>query len=348
MSIVEVAKLAKVSTATVSRVINSSGSVKPETVARVKKIMTQLGYVPKPLVSRPGNRLGSLHDDGRKLHKKTGTIALVMCMKPSFLGLSPVLSSAVHGVEEALIQRGLNMIQVYVQPDAPIPPILTQNGIDGSLVIHAMPENVETILNRHQRVTLMSESSSHSDHIFCDNAAIGELAFNYLKERGHEHIAFVTLHKEHVAYTERKESFCNLASQSELMVDVFEHPNRWGDELLSNRNIMESMCDTTAEQMSAMSDRPTGLFVTSDAFAAVLYPALNRVGIRPGRDVDIISCNNESMLLAGLSPRPATIDIKAEYIGQRAVEQLCWRMEHPDDLSVIEIKIRPGLVANEG
>ena len=60
--------------------------------------------------------------------------------------------------------------------------------------------------------------------------------------------------------------------------------------------------------------------------------------------MDVISCNNETMLLAGLYPRPATIDIKAEYVGQRAVEQLCWRNEHPDDPSAIEIKIKPELV----
>ena len=346
MSIVEVAKLANVSNATVSRVINRNGTVRPDTVERVRKAMAKVGYVPKPLSSRPGPRSSSYLNGNGQHSKQTGIIALVMCMKPSFLGLSPVLSSVVYGVEKALTQRGLSMVQIYVQPRGPIPPILSRNGIDGSLVIHAIPDSIKAVLRHHGCVTLMSEATSHSDHVFCDNEAIGALAFDYLNNRGHKHLAFVTLHKEHTASITRRESFCGAAQQSQLVADVFEHPNKWGDDLLGNPRVMESMCMTTAEQMLKMSDMPTGLFVASDAFASVLYPALRHVGIRPGKDVDIISCNNETMLLAGLSPRPATIDIKPKYIGQRAVEQLCWRIQNPNDPTTIEVKIKPELVVH--
>ena len=344
ISIAEVAKLANVSNATVSRVINGTGTVNPETIKRVRRAMGKIGYVPKPLESRPGPRLNSFLNGFGKNRKQTGIIALVMCMKPSFLGHSPVLSSAVHGAEEALIQRGLSMVQVYVQPGNPVPPILSKNGIDGSLVIGAMPENTEAVLGRYACVTLMSEATSHSDHVFCDNDAIGKLAFDYLNERGHRRLAFMTLHKEHPAMITRRDSFCEMAAKSQFQVDLFEHPNKWGNDLLDKPRIMESMCETTVEQMLNMSDRPTGLFASSDAFAATLYPVLKHHGIMPGEDIDIISCNNEAMLLAGLYPRPATIEIKAEYIGRRAVEQLCWRIQNPDDPTTIEIKIKPELV----
>ncbi len=344
MSIVEVAKLAKVSNATVSRVVNGSDSVKPETVMRVKQAMAKIGYTPKPLLSRPGPRPGSRQHGGGFQGKRTGIIALVMCMKPSFLGVSPTMASAVHGVEEALTQRGLSMVQVYVQPGGPIPSILTKNRIDGSLVIHAMPENVEAVLSKQARVTLMSDATSHSDHVFCDNEIIGNLAFEYLKDRGNRHIAFLTLHKNHPASISRKEAFCRMAKKSQIEVDVFEHENKWGNDLLNKPQIMESMCMATVEQMLKLSEMPRGIFVTSDAFTAILYPVLKLAGIRPGKDVDVISCNNEPMLLAGLSPRPATIDIKSEYVGQRAVEQLCYRIQNPDDPTTIEIKIKPELV----
>ena len=339
MSIKKVADLANVSIATVSRVINRSGTVKPETIIRVKKAIEKIGYVPKPLVSRPGPRLGSQQNG-----KKTGVVALVMCMKPSFLAHSPVLSSAVHGVEETLMERGLSMVQVYVQPDNPVPPILSRNGIDGSLVIHALPDNVEAILGRHPRVTLMSEATSDSDHVFCDNEAIGQLAFDYLKQRGHQRLAFLTLHKRHAASIARKEAFLEAAQNAQLEVQLFEHLNHWDNNLLDKPQVMESMCQATVEEILELEDKPTGIFVASDAFAAILYPVLKRAGIRPDKDVDIVSCNNESMLLAGLSPRPATIDIKAEYIGRRAVEQLCWRIDHPDDPTTIEVKIKPELI----
>src|SRR5579863_6804072 len=46
MDIQQVAKRAKVSTATVSRVLNGSPSVSKETSARVRKVITDLKYVP--------------------------------------------------------------------------------------------------------------------------------------------------------------------------------------------------------------------------------------------------------------------------------------------------------------
>ena len=52
MSISKVAKLAGVSSSTVSRVINNHPRVAPETVQSVKKAMKELGYVPSD--RRPG------------------------------------------------------------------------------------------------------------------------------------------------------------------------------------------------------------------------------------------------------------------------------------------------------
>src|SRR5438132_92101 len=45
----DVARLAGVSTMTVSRVVNNSGSVKSDTRARVERAITQLGFVPNVL-----------------------------------------------------------------------------------------------------------------------------------------------------------------------------------------------------------------------------------------------------------------------------------------------------------
>ena len=46
ISIKDIASLAGVSTATVSRVINSTGNVSPKTKARVEAVIARYGYVP--------------------------------------------------------------------------------------------------------------------------------------------------------------------------------------------------------------------------------------------------------------------------------------------------------------
>lgn len=74
---------------------------------------------------------------------------------------------------------------------------------------------------------------------------------------------------------------------------------------------------------------PTALFLSGDVLAPAVCGDLQRRGIHLGREMDVVSCNNEQMLLSHLYPRPATLDIHAERIGQKAVEQLLWRIENP-------------------
>src|SRR5438874_1188717 len=68
--------------------------------------------------------------------------------------------------------------------------------------------------------------------------------------------------------------------------------------------------------------------------------------IGPGK-TELISCNNEEPYLVGLIPKPAVIDIRVESIGARGVDQLLWRLEHPDIHERIITAIEPFVVTNE-
>ena len=61
------------------------------------------------------------------------------------------------------------------------------------------------------------------------------------------------------------------------------------------------------------------------------------------RDVELMSCNNERSILAGLDPSPLSIDICPEEIGHRAVEQLRWRVGNPCDTCRHIIEVEPML-----
>jgi DNA-binding LacI/PurR family transcriptional regulator len=73
------------------------------------------------------------------------------------------------------------------------------------------------------------------------------------------------------------------------------------------------------------------------------YPLLRRLGIKIGTDIQVVSCNNERSILAGLDPMPASIDLRPEEIGRKAVEQLRWRLVHPQDKSKVMVEIEPVL-----
>src|SRR5262249_34549753 len=105
--------------------------------------------------------------------------------------------------------------------------------------------------------------------------------------------------------------------------------------------------DALAQAFAAMTTEPTGIFIADDFQAAMVQPALQEQGVRIGSGVDVISCNNEDAYLMALHPRRASIDIRLESIGRRAIDQLLWRATHPTFDDRIVTTIEPRLVPAE-
>ena len=84
-----------------------------------------------------------------------------------------------------------------------------------------------------------------------------------------------------------------------------------------------------------------------DLFAAILYRLLNKRNVKPGYDVEVISADNEGPYLAGLYPRPATIDIGGKRIGQFAVDQLLLRIQRPEDTRGLRMIIEPIVIEGD-
>jgi DNA-binding LacI/PurR family transcriptional regulator len=98
--------------------------------------------------------------------------------------------------------------------------------------------------------------------------------------------------------------------------------------------------------MVAANPRPDGLFVACDRTTAELYPVLARHGLQVGRDIKIVSCDNEQIRLSALHPRPASIDIGAEEIGFRSVVRLLARLRRPQEGPIV-IQVSPRLAFSE-
>src|SRR5205085_7188100 len=82
------------------------------------------------------------------------------------------------------------------------------------------------------------------------------------------------------------------------------------------------------DQFLAADPRPTGVFVPVDRVSVRVYRHLERRGIKPGRDVEIVSCDNEKELLSLMHPAPVSIDLNRNTIARLAVERLLWRMKY--------------------
>ncbi len=346
MSILQVAKIAGVSHTTVARVVNSPETVKPETVERVRSVMRDVGYVPKPRAMRRGPKRGS----GKGF--KTGNVAFLTSAEGfHILGYSPVMMNVVRGIDEALASYGISMIQGVVNANRQLPPIVSGGGVDGVIIwpdLGEVSQSCLSVLRNYQRVYVMTgrERVLPGDRVLNNNEKIGILAAEYLVSAGCEKLLYIDFndpHRARSAWMERWygfDEYCGNIPARRVVMDIRSH------ETLDMKMSQENKVLETLRGVFAEKDFYDGIFFACDSLTAMIYPLLRRIGINIGEDVKVISCNNERSILAGLDPMPVSIDLHPEEIGAKAVEQLKWRLENQYDKNKVIVEIEPEIIEN--
>ena len=340
MSITEVAKKAGVSHATVSRVINRREGVSQETVKRVEDIMVKMGFVPRPVHERPGPR--------PKMNNriKTGQVMLLHSyITESTATRAPASIMLSNGIQAELARRELNMlVSIFDHSDQKVPHALLNRAVDGVIIVGHDPSlSVENILKGYPVVGAFSNLERFwGDCVHIDNEAVSKMAVKYLVERGHEQIALIDPYPRLHVNLLRAEYFCKAAKEaSAKAVTILSSEgaiNGTGKAVEFSFNA-QSLIDRVLDVLPNVS----GFFVPGDMFVSMVYQELvNRKG-QFTKNFDVISVNQHPMLsMKSLEHRPVIIDCKPGFVGRRAVEQLFWRLENPDEPQQT-ILIKPSL-----
>ncbi|OGV44271.1 MAG: hypothetical protein A2X48_00145 [Lentisphaerae bacterium GWF2_49_21] len=340
MSIYDVAREAGVSAATVSRFINKSVNVVPEKAELIRSAMKKLKY--EPAMIRPGprprNRQGIVHKQ----------VLLLSLGKFGVLDLynMPALPKMLNEIQLVLHSTGLNLVLAQ-SVDGTIPSITSARNFDGILVfgkLDPMPEKIMALLRSAPSVWFFREHSDPDgifDHVFYDNKKIGGMAFSYLHGKGCRNLAVIVTEKEHSAFSLRSEAFVSAAREMGCLVDVFQPAD-------SNPGIpIARKVDEILGKMMNGRRRHDGIFVTSDDSMLAVFNSFRNRGIEPEQDIKFIGCNNDPQFMGQMSPRPATIDIRLDVIGRKAVELLLQRIRNPEEDGTVEVFIKPLLVPAE-
>lgn len=334
MSITKVAKLAGVSSSTVSRVINNHPRVAPKTLQSVRQAMRQLNYTPSD--RRPGPK--------PSLRTRTGAANVAfLVLGAARSRATPAFQELLHGVSLAANQHQLHLIFSYVSDPEHLSSGILSGRVDGVLLHGALPgKEVRERLSRIPTIWLMGNRRrpEWGDQVMPDSYEVGELAARHLLGRGHRRLAFVNMDSVHWALRLYGHAFCSTAKDSGAGVTMFEQVRDASQDYWQEYSF--EAVRTLVDKYLSLKERPTGIFVAGDAQVAMIQPALQRQGVKigPGK-VEIVSCNNEQPYLAGLDPKPTEIDIRAESIGRRGLEQLVWRLEHPGVVERLVTTIEP-------
>jgi DNA-binding LacI/PurR family transcriptional regulator len=340
MSINTVAKLAGVSTSTVSRVINNHPRVAPETERNVRKAMQELGYAPSD--RRPGPKSAARQ-------KTVNKSAAILMFGSSGQQATPGFTGLLRGVSRGAAENSIDLSFHFIRDRDELPSRILDQRTDGLLLHGARPgPDVERWLRKMPTVWLMGNRRrpDWGDQVMPDSYEIGHLAAQYLVDRGHRNLAFMNMDSGFWPFRLYNQSFCAAAADLGVSVSVVEQTFEPGADYWQRYNA--KLVSKVADQFMALSPRPTGIFVADDMQVAVIQPALQarRVKLGPG-ETQIISCNNEAPFRVGLTPQPAAIDIRVESIGQRGIEQLLWRLAHPHVVERLVSAIEPFVVDAE-
>jgi DNA-binding LacI/PurR family transcriptional regulator len=197
------------------------------------------------------------------------------------------------------------------------------------MILHEPARDYPQIITRIPTVRLMGLPVENAlwDHVTYDNVAIGHLAGKYLLERGHRNCAFLSPYPGSSEWgyplitADRQRTFIETIRAAGGSIRVNTTSVSAADPLQTRQAL---------EELFLADPRPTGLFIPSDDFTLMAYGLLFLMGLKPGTDVDVISCNNDLTIMQGLHPRPATIDIHTRWIGSAGVAQLLQRLQSPE------------------
>jgi LacI family transcriptional regulator len=352
MSIVEIANHAGVSTATVSRVLNNLPNVRAETAKQVRASAEALNY---DVLTSKRARHRSISQPRHSRRRTNALTILTVGATRDWLQL-PVMAATVAGIARGAREHDLRlMLDGQLNWSKPSD-IITNQTVDGALVFvpssmkGTKPRESLALIRKHlPAVWVMGAGAAIPgvDHIAPDHQAIGFVALEYLKDRGCQNVAFLTLNPAWHLMRTRGQGFAAAAHDNHISTSYFllsDDPTV-GD-LYGPRAIVENNLESLIARIAQSRPRPDGLFISNDATTAQVYPLMQRLGIQPDRDIAVISCDNEEIRLSGLYPRPASIDCGAEEVGWRAVQQLVTRIENTDEPG-IQINVAPRLVVPE-
>jgi LacI family transcriptional regulator, repressor for deo operon, udp, cdd, tsx, nupC, and nupG len=299
--IADVAKLANVSTATVSRVISNSGTVKKETAEKVMEAVKKLNYQPNVLA--------------RQLRRsETKTILVVV---PDIT--NTFFSEVLRGIESVAIQIGYQVLlgdaRNNAESEASYLTILGQKKADGLILLTARSnQKMLEEISQDYPVVLACEyyEGSRLPTVSIDNVSSARKATEYLISLNHKRIGHISGPLNVVVGRDRCKGFHQAMAQHGLSVDPsLVQEGEFSFE--SGFNLMMKFL--------ALEDFPTAIFAGNDEMAMGAVKAVKSKGFKVPEDFSVVGFD-DIKFASIFEPALTTVAQPTFDMGQKAMQLL--------------------------
>ncbi|MEG0692361.1 MAG: LacI family DNA-binding transcriptional regulator [Oscillospiraceae bacterium] len=300
-TIKDVAKMAGVSVATVSRVINKENNVQGETKNRVLQAVKNLNYSPNML--------------GRNLRRLETRKILVLLNTIS----NQFYSRVVKGIEERAIKEGYTVMVCMTHGDVSIETqylqLLKTKLVDGAVFLTV--ENDGETLNRELlgiNVVQACEPNPQFDtpQVSIDNEQAAYEAVRYLIQQGHSKIAYFG------AGNIYNSSVVRCAGYKRALL---EHDIKMKNQWILTEGFSFNSGIRAAKVLLAQKEMPTAVFCASDSCAAGAIKTFALNGINTPKDISIMGFD-DTQLSQIYMPSITTTRQPQYEIGYQAMELL--------------------------
>jgi LacI family transcriptional regulator len=307
-TILDVAREAGVSPATVSRAFNSPELLRPTTLARVRRAAQHLRFVPNALAR--GLITG-----------RSGFVALVV---PDIT--DPFFAHLAYAVESSLRAEGLVLIVCHTgeqrSEEAALTRLLEERQIDGLIYAsEALAGNGPSPLEASRLPRVYVERMprrGRADVVILSKEAVQDVA-DYLASLGHRKIAMVTGHCNTFGGRELHQAF-KLALQ--------RHGLRLPARYVAAGDFNFDKSRAAAAELTRLPNPPTAVFVGSDRMAHAFMLGLADCGVRVPEDLSVAAFAT-SLLDRLVHPPLTNCQSSYEQVGREAAALLVNRIRNP-------------------
>ena len=307
MTIKDIAKMAGVSTATVSRALNGGTGVNEDTKKRILQICNDFGYQPNELARGLASQ-------------KTYTVGVVVA--DIINSYWPVVF---RGIEDVMSQYGYTIVFFNTDYDAQKEHNALQhlrNGrLDGLIISMSnyVTDECMALVNMNYPLVMVGQMLDEvkCPKVGCNNFSSAYTMTEYLLKAGHRKIAHVAGHFETKTGLQRLNGYKTAMQDYGIEIDP-----SW----IISTDYFETNATSKTKALLKEGLDVTALFAANDALAAGCYRAIMELGLRIPEDISVAG-HDDIEISSLIHPQLTTMHQQRRKIGQTAACKLLTAME---------------------
>jgi len=306
-TIKDVAKQAKVSPSTVSRVIADNSRISPETKERVNKIIKELNYHPNMIA--------------RSLIKRSSrTLGLVLSRSTEIAFSNPFFPEIIRGIS-AVTQRHqyslmLTTTEDYEEEARQCLQMLEEKRVDGVLLLASRIKDdlIEKLCRNNYPFVVVGRVPEINGYysVNNDNVQAAYTAVRHLLNLGHRRVAFLNGLEDFTVCQDRFEGYC--FAFREFGLDI-------NQSYIANGMFTQEEGYRLTNELLRVSPSLTAVFAVDDEMAIGAYQAIKEQGLSIPDDVAVVGFNDDP-LASVVEPALTTVRIPIYEMGIAATEML--------------------------